>query len=422
MNHEEKQSFSSTNNVITDQIEILIQQQNQISVPALILEYPSDVLDDNFEWEHEDMNEICSYFGEIETIEINGKKAFVLFKNFFDAYSCKEYLLNTNNFKVIKNSNCIKIKWFDLVEDQNIVSSGIQEKIKRICLGGIAEQNINCNNINNNNDCEQNNKKVNSNWSFNNSNAFYNNPNHFNNCGNQVFNNFNYYFPVVPQEQYDFNNYYNNYFNNRMNNNPNNNYHNNNFDNSYTTPNQQYYNNYSGSNTNYTYQSPIIYNEMNDEKLSSYQDKQYNSKYTCRFEIQIENDKDFQVARRLIGIKGCNMKRIIEKCNGSPKGGKDKYSNNQETVKLRLRGRGSGYKEGPNNRESDEPLHLCVSAKFYDKYKKACILVQELIINIYDEYKRFCEKNNRSPVSDLTVKKFEGVFNSKDNLIDEYEN
>lgn len=30
-----------------------------------------------------------------------------------------------------------------------------------------------------------------------------------------------------------------------------------------------------------------------------------NGKYTCRFEIQIENDKDFQVARRLIGAKVC---------------------------------------------------------------------------------------------------------------------
>lgn len=29
----------------------------------------------------------------------------------------------------------------------------------------------------------------------------------------------------------------------------------------------------------------------------------FNGKYTCRFEIQIENDKDFQVSRRLIGAK-----------------------------------------------------------------------------------------------------------------------
>jgi hypothetical protein len=127
------------------------------------------------------------------------------------------------------------------------------------------------------------------------------------------------------------------------------------------------------------------------------------------------------------------MKKIIEKCSGSPKGGKDRFNYNQESVKLRLRGSGSGYKEGPNNRgkiknlnllflESDEPLHLCVSAKVYEKYKKACTLVNELIVNIYEEYKRFCERNNRSPLSDLYVKKLEGMFNNRDNFMEECEN
>jgi hypothetical protein len=35
-------------------------------------------------------------------------------------------------------------------------------------------------------------------------------------------------------------------------------------------------------------------------------------KLTCRYDIQIENEKDFQVARRIIGSKGTNMKKIIE--------------------------------------------------------------------------------------------------------------
>lgn len=36
------------------------------------------------------------------------------------------------------------------------------------------------------------------------------------------------------------------------------------------------------------------------------------NKLTCRYDIQIENEREFQVARRIIGSKGCNMKRIIE--------------------------------------------------------------------------------------------------------------
>ncbi len=66
------------------------------------------------------------------------------------------------------------------------------------------------------------------------------------------------------------------------------------------------------------------------------------SKFTGRFDIQIENDKEFQVARKLIGSKGSNMKRIIEMCKRGmgPEAASD-------AVKLRLRGKGSGFREGP---------------------------------------------------------------------------
>merc|ERR1719230_514616 len=78
-------------------------------------------------------------------------------------------------------------------------------------------------------------------------------------------------------------------------------------------------------------------------------------KYTCRFVIGIENDKDFQVARRIIGAKGANMKRIVK----------------QTEAKLRLRGQGSGYFEGAGNKESSEPLQLCVSCTNGEQYKSA---------------------------------------------------
>lgn len=82
------------------------------------------------------------------------------------------------------------------------------------------------------------------------------------------------------------------------------------------------------------------------------------AKYTCRYDIQIPNEREFQVARRLIGSKGCNMKRIIGQCSKNMPAG-------TEVVKLRLRGQGSGFKEGPKQEESKEPLHLCISSRFY---------------------------------------------------------
>jgi hypothetical protein len=66
-----------------------------------------------------------------------------------------------------------------------------------------------------------------------------------------------------------------------------------------------------------------------------------NPKFTCRYEIQIDNDKEFQVARKIIGTKGYNMKRIIDAClseiGADPK-------TESDSIKLRLRGKGSGYK------------------------------------------------------------------------------
>jgi hypothetical protein len=101
-------------------------------------------------------------------------------------------------------------------------------------------------------------------------------------------------------------------------------------------------------------------------------------KYTCRFEIQIENDKDFFVAKKIIGQKGSNMKKIVSRTGSAD-------------AKLRLRGRGSGFLEGAQKQESQEPLHLCVSCKDYVGYRSAIVQVEALLNEIYDEYRDFCQ-------------------------------
>lgn len=97
-------------------------------------------------------------------------------------------------------------------------------------------------------------------------------------------------------------------------------------------------------------------------------------KFTCRFEIGIENDKDFQVARRIIGQKGINMKNIVARTD----------------AKLRLRGKGSGYLEGIARQESQEPLHLCVSCTDKKGYAEAARMVGELLEHVYDDYRHYC--------------------------------
>jgi len=98
------------------------------------------------------------------------------------------------------------------------------------------------------------------------------------------------------------------------------------------------------------------------------------------------------------------MKRIIETC---VKGAN--YENIQDVVKLRLRGKGSGFKEGPKHEESNEPLHLCISCRYFDKYQLACKAVEDLINSVYSDYRRFCEKHNQKQEYDLKIKKLESL-------------
>ena len=95
------------------------------------------------------------------------------------------------------------------------------------------------------------------------------------------------------------------------------------------------------------------------------------------------------------------MKKILEKL-------KDNHFSGpiQDVIKLRLRGQGSGFKEGPNNCESPEPLHLCVSSKYFEKYTEACRYVEKLLKDVYSEYNNFCRYRGR-PTYNYKITKME---------------
>lgn len=114
------------------------------------------------------------------------------------------------------------------------------------------------------------------------------------------------------------------------------------------------------------------------------------SKFTCKYEIPIKNLPGYSVARKIIGYRGKNMKNILDKL-------KDNHFSGpiQDILKLRLRGQGSGFKEGPGNCESNEALHLCVSSQYHEKYVEACRLVEKLLKDIYREYNSFCRYRGR---------------------------
>ena len=87
------------------------------------------------------------------------------------------------------------------------------------------------------------------------------------------------------------------------------------------------------------------------------------------------------------------MKRIVVECSH----GFDTRVNPYEIVKLRLRGKGSGFKEGPTQKESDDPLNICISSKYKEKYDYACAELEKLLVKVYDEFKAFYRNKARKP-------------------------
>lgn len=121
--------------------------------------------------------------------------------------------------------------------------------------------------------------------------------------------------------------------------------------------------------------------------------KEYSYKYVCNYKVQIENDDKFMVTKRIIGKNGCFLKKIIyHSC----------IVFGDQTTKIRLRGKGSGYLEGKEQKESDEPLMLCVSSLNYPTYLNCCKLVEKLLSTVYDDYLKFLLDSNVIP-SDLKI-------------------
>ena len=120
----------------------------------------------------------------------------------------------------------------------------------------------------------------------------------------------------------------------------------------------------------------LTLNTRNTIKFDTHSSRDYFYKYVCNYLIQIENDDNFLVTKRIIGKNGCFLKKIIqESCI--------KYGD--FSTKIRLRGKGSGYLE-QNGKESDEPLMLCISSLNYPTYYNCCSLIDSLLKKVYNDY------------------------------------
>lgn len=121
------------------------------------------------------------------------------------------------------------------------------------------------------------------------------------------------------------------------------------------------------------------------------------AKYTARFYFYIESSYDFELSKKIIGKKGKNMKMILNECEQIFEPNKVP----RDFLKLRLRGRGSSYKEGATNKESDEDLHLCLSAKNPDVLGRAVESIEKLLEVISKEYSAHCKKHGLKQIKRL---------------------
>ena len=135
-------------------------------------------------------------------------------------------------------------------------------------------------------------------------------------------------------------------------------------------------------NTNIINFDKLTLDTRNTIKFETHSSRDYYYKYVCNYLVQIENDDNFLVTKRIIGKNGCFLKKIIqEACI--------KYGD--FSTKIRLRGKGSGYLEH-NGKESEEPLMLCVSSLNYPTYYNCCLLIDSLLEKIYNDYYIYCSK------------------------------
>ena len=359
----EKEEHKNDLNDEKESMELYLKKKLEKISPTIYIEYPkSEDISPLSKLDSENIKSFLEKFGKITFIEIYHLIALIQFETFLSAYSCIKYFEKIN----INKKEKVICRWFE-EKDEEIITNDIISRIRKLKPYEIVE-NINKSMKN----YYLRKKEKNSNFS-------YIQEDEENNIKENILTDgitqMEYYsiFSLTPKAQKEFNEMV-------------------------------------ILNTNRGFQNLELSNiqnnkdiNVNSSQVNTINEKgNTNIKYICKFYLQIEADREFQIVKRIIGAKGSNLKRIIDYCSKGPGG---VYI--PDAIKLKLKGAGSGYRE----REGDknEPLYLCVISKYPDKYKKACSFVIELIINIYGEYKRFCERKGKKPISNLNIQKAEYI-------------
>ena len=131
-----------------------------------------------------------------------------------------------------------------------------------------------------------------------------------------------------------------------------------------------------------------------DVEFQTNSTRDYQYKYVSRYIVQIENEKNFPVTKMIIGNSGKLLRNILVK---------NCINNGDHTTKIRLRGKGSGYKEGPKNEESKDPMELCISSLNLMSFIKCSNEIENLLKNVYYQYYLYQSNNKKESDNDVPV-------------------
>jgi len=97
--------------------------------------------------------------------------------------------------------------------------------------------------------------------------------------------------------------------------------------------------------------------------------------------VPLSQVADFQLVPRIIGTGGSNVKAVASACGG----------------KVRVRGRGSGYLEGPDRREADIPLQVVLSCNDAQSLETGVRMLSQLLNQMGEHYSQYCKKVDLKP-------------------------
>jgi len=127
-----------------------------------------------------------------------------------------------------------------------------------------------------------------------------------------------------------------------------------------------------------------------EKRNYSHHEKRTDRKWMCTFMVGIVETPEFSVVKRIIGNGGRNMKSIISEV---------------PDAKIRLRGKGSGFKDQATGVESGNALQININCTDIVGYQRVREMIRQLLDRIYNEYAQYsgirvemkCRENAKNP-------------------------